>query len=123
VCALLTREQVEDFTGFPLREAQAQGAAGCRWLLEAGSPQPDRHFVAIEVKQPGGRAEFDFFSALEKVPGIGDGAVKSGGNTDGTVWAVVGDSLVKLTYALPLTTPDADPIVLPLVELALNALP
>ena len=121
ICALLDAAQIEEFVQAPLEVARPL-AAGCRWVLESDSPVPDRFNVTVDVTRSGGRAQFDALSALEPVPGIGDGAVKSGGNTDGTAWALTGDTLVKLQYALPLTTIDADPVVLPLLELIVNGL-
>ena len=122
VCALLSDAQVQESTGFPVLEREALGSRACRWVLDSGSPFKGAHSISIDIKRSGGRAEFGFLSSLDQVPGIGDGAVKAGGNTDGTVWAVRGDALVKLVYALPISTPDADPIVLPLLELVINAL-
>ena len=122
ICALLSAAQIEEFALVPL-DGTRPIPNGCRWVLDTGSPVPEAHGITAEVTSSGGRAQFDTMSALERVPGIGDDAAKLGGNTDGTVWAVRGDTLVKLQYALPIDTTDADPIVLPLLELVLNALP
>ena len=121
ICALLSSVQIEEFAMVPLKEARPL-PTGCRWVLDSDSMVPDMHGLTAEVTPSGGRARFDALSALTPVPGIGDGAVKSGGNTDGTVWAVRGDTLVKVQYALPLDVTDADPVVLPLLELLINGL-
>ena len=59
-------------------------------------------------------------TSLTPVAGLGDAAVKTGGNTDGTVWAMAGDFMVTLRYALPVDTADPDPLVLPLVKIILS---
>jgi hypothetical protein len=121
ICALLSASQIEEFALVPL-EAARPLPDGCRWVLDTDSPVPDAHGFTVEVIRSGGRARFDALSALERVPGIGDGAVRSGGNTDGNAWALTDDTLVKLQYALPIDTIEADPIVLPLLELVVNGL-
>ncbi len=57
---------------------------------------------------------------MEHVPGLGDDAIKSGGNTNGSVQAVVGDRLVMLDYALPDDTVDPYALVVPLMKTALD---
>lgn len=60
--------------------------------------------------------------SLPGIPNLGDAAAKTGGNINGTVWAVKGDALVTLNYSLPVSTTDPEPVVVPLVRLILARL-
>ena len=82
---------------------------------------PGSHYIELSEVPTGGRKRFDFLSqGFEHLPDVGDDAVTSGGNTDGVVRALSGDRMITLTYALPVDTPDANPLVLPLLRLALS---
>jgi len=128
VCGLLTDDEIKQATGHPVKSQEADTAGGlsrapsCTWVLDTGSDLDVAgiHSISIDVTRPGGREKFDFLSGLPTVSGIGDGAKQMGGNIGGDVWAVKGDALVHLSYALPADVTDADPIVLPLVTLALS---
>ena len=128
-CGLLTDAELQQTTGYPIRSKESlEGnggsfASGCRWVLDTDKGVPGLHTISLEVRSSGGRARFDFLrEGLTQVPGLGDGAVKAGGNTAGTIWAVTGDRLVKLDYSLPVDVVDPDPKVLPLVEKVLSNL-
>jgi hypothetical protein len=126
-CTLLANEEIQRTTGYPvLKNRTVTGSGGfsppgCDWELKTGKGIPGLHRISVDVIRSGGRERFKFLStSLTPVAGLGDGAVKTGGNMDGTVWAVAGDSLVTLRYALPVDTADPDPLVLPLVKLILS---
>lgn len=78
------------------------------------------------IKATGGRAEFDFLAndmfetPPERVPGIGDDAIKTASIPAGAVHAVVGDRLISLQFSLPLIVEDPYALVVPLVEIALS---
>jgi hypothetical protein len=121
VCALLTDGEIERTTGYPVVSKKPMAASGnfsgCEWNLGTDGAAPGLHRISLDVRTSGGRDRFKMLSALKPVPDLGDGAVQTGGNMDGTVWAVVRDTLITLRYALPVTTPDANPLVLPLVKM------
>jgi hypothetical protein len=125
-CTLLTDEEIKRTTGYPvLYKKTVTGSGkfsppGCNWELKSNKGIPGLHRISIDVVSSGGRERFKLMSSLTPVAGLGDGAVKTGGNTDGTVWAVAGDSLVTLRYALPVDTADPDPLVLPLIKIILS---
>ena len=126
-CTLLTDEEIKRTTGYPvLNKNTVTGSGkfsppGCIWELKTNKGIPGLHRISIDFIRSGGRERFNFISpSLTPIAGLGDGAVKAGGNTDGTVWAVAGDSLVTLRYALPVGTADPDPLVLPLVKIMLT---
>jgi hypothetical protein len=128
VCGLLTHDEIKQATGHGVKSQEADTggglsrAPGCTWVLDTGSDMDlaGIHSISIDVTRPGGRSKFDFLAGLPTVSGIGDGAKEMGGNIGGDVWAVKGDALVHLSYALPADVTDADPLVLPLVKLALS---
>jgi hypothetical protein len=117
LCTLLTDEEFQQATGFPVLNKKTY-ATGCDWALKTDTAMPGGHRISADIKTPGGRERFNFMSSgsLKKIPGLGDGAVQTGGNMDGTVWAVTGDTLVTLRYALPVTTADPNLVVLPLLK-------
>jgi len=123
---LLTDEEIKRTTGYPvLNKKTVTGSGkffppGCNWELKTNKGIPGLHRISIDVISSGGRERFKLMSSLTPVAGLGDGAVKTGGNTDGTVWALAGDSLVTLRYALPVDTTDPDPPALPLVKIILS---
>lgn len=125
-CRLLTDEEIERTTGYPVLNRKTVAGSGgfsppgCVWELKSGKGIPGLHRISIDVIRSGGRERFKLMNALTPVAGLGDGAVKTGGNTDGTVWAVAGDFMVTLRYALPVDTADPDPLVLPLVRIILS---
>ena len=125
-CTLLTDEEIAQTTGYPvLRKKTVAGSGGfsppgCNWELKSDKGIPGLHRISIDVIRSGGKERFKLMNALTPVAGLGDGAVKTGGNTDGTVWAVAGDFMVTLRYALPVDTADPDPLVLPLVKIILS---
>jgi hypothetical protein len=123
-CTLVTDEEFQQATGFAvLKKTSSEPAdAGCTWELK--TDHAPLHRISIDIKGPGGRERFDFMASgsLKKIPDLGDGAVQTGGDTEGTVWALTEDTLVTLRYALPVTTGAADPVVLPLLKLLLSRL-
>lgn len=125
-CKLLTDEEIERTTSYPvLNKKTVAGSGGfsppgCDWGLKSGKGIPGLHRISIDVISSGGRERFKLMASLTPVAGLGDAAVKTGGNTDGTVWAVAGDFMVTLRYALPVDTADPDPLVLPLVKIILS---
>ena len=126
-CTLLTDEEIKRTTGYPvLNKKTVTGSGGfsppgCDWELKSNKGIAGLHRISIDVIRSGGRQRFKLMaSSLTPVAGLGDGAVKTGGNTDGTVWAMAGDSLVTLRYALPVDTADPDPLVLPLIKIILT---
>ena len=126
-CQLLTDGEIQRYTSHPLLKRESgTGLRGrdCTWVLNTGSDLDVAgiHSISIETVPTGGREIFDALAGLPSLAGIGDGAVEQGGNTGGDIWAVTGDSLLHLTYALPADVVDADPIVVPLVKLAVSRL-
>jgi hypothetical protein len=121
-CSLLTEEQVQEATKTAVAAVQPMGTTSCRWELDTDSMVPGAHGVTINVWAAGGRTRFDALSAIPRLPGVGDGAAMLGGNTDGNVWALKDDTLLHFIYNLPGDTPDAQAVVVPLVELAIAAL-
>jgi hypothetical protein len=125
-CTLLTDEEFQQATGFaPANKKSFPGESpGCEWEYRTEASTAGVYRISAIIKPSGGRQRFDFMSSgsLKKIPELGDGAVQTGGNMDGTVWALTGDTLVTLRYSLPLTTPDANPVVLPLVRTMLSRL-
>ncbi len=121
-CALVTAAEFQQATGFPVRDKKSFSGAspGCEWQLETDAV----HRISMDIRAPGGRERFDFMASgsLAKIPDLGDGAVQTGGNMDGTVWAVTDDTLVTLRYSLPVTTSDPNAVVLPLMRLILSRL-
>jgi hypothetical protein len=122
-CTVLTDEEVQAATGYSVLNKKAfpgNGGpeSGCDWALKTDAGVPGMHRISMSIRRPGGRERFNFMSSgsLEKIPEVGDGAIKSGGNTDGTFWAVSGDTLVTLRYAMPVTVSDPDPLVVPLLK-------
>ena len=121
VCALLTDEEFQQATGFAVdnKKSWPGAAPGCDWELKSDSR--GLHRLAAELRSEGGRKRFDFVTqSLPAIPDLGDAAAKTGGNINGTVWAVKGDTLVTMNYSLPVTTADPDPVVVPLVRLILS---
>ena len=125
VCTLLSDEEIQQSTGYAIaRKKTLPGAGkffapGCEWELKS-DPQ-GLHRISINVQNQDGRERFNLVSpSMPVVPGVGDAAVKNGGNTDGTFWAVKGDTLVTLRYALPVKTIDPDPLVMPLLKLVVS---
>jgi hypothetical protein len=125
-CTLLTDEEFRQATGFaPANKKSFPGEnPGCEWQYKTDASTAGVYRISVIIKPSGGRERFDFMASgsLKKIPEVGDGAVQTGGNMDGTVWAVTGDALVTLRYSLPLTTPDANPVVLPLLKALLSRL-
>jgi hypothetical protein len=125
VCTLLSDEEFQQSTGYAVASKKTLPGAGkffapgCEWELKS-SPQ-GLHRMTINVQTQDGRERFKLVSpSMAAVPDVGDEAVKNGGNTEGTFWAVKGDTLVTLRYALPVTTTDPDPLVVPLLKLVVS---
>ena len=122
-CALLTDEEFQQATGYAVHDKKSfpGEAPGCDWGL-AGDP-PGVHRLSVIIRYKDGRQRFDFVTqSFPSIPNLGDAAAKNGGNINGTVWAVKGDTLVTLNYALPVTTVDPDTVTVPLVRVILSRL-
>lgn len=125
-CKMLTDEEIERTTGYPVLNKKTvagngrSSPPGCDWELKSGKGIPGLHRISIDVIRSGGRERFKLLNALTPLAGLGDGAVKTGGNAGGTVWAVAGDFMVTVRYALPADTADPDLLVLPLVKIILS---
>lgn len=132
VCALLTNDELEDATGFPVSAGEPAGGIGhdtrCTWTVNDDPDFPGVHWIEIEVRSSGGREQFDFLAEEmyaeppEHVPGLGDDAVKTGTVPGGYVHAVVGDRLVSLHFSLPGSVDDPYALVVPLMGTALSRL-
>jgi hypothetical protein len=121
-CALLTADEIKAATHLAAKTAEP-GPSECTWPLETTSGF-GLESIQLTVLASGGRARFDIFSSgMEHLAGVGDDAVVLGGNTAGSIQAVSGDRLVTLKYALPVDTPDANPLVVPLLKSAISRLP
>ncbi|MBI2781292.1 MAG: hypothetical protein HYX55_05805 [Chloroflexi bacterium] len=99
-------------------------APGCTGVLDTDSDMDlaGVHSISVQITRPGGRAVFDALTGLPTLPVLGDGGLISGGNAGGDVWAVKGDALVHLQYAMPVGVDDPQPLVVPLVSLVLTRL-
>jgi hypothetical protein len=132
VCALLTDDEIERATGYPVLDSEPAGGnfqdASCRWTLDADPSLPGLYWIEMEVMASGGRDQFDFLAEEayvdppEHVPGLGDDAIKTATIPAGQVYAVVGDRLVTLSFSMPLFVDDPYVLVVPLVETALGRL-
>lgn len=124
VCTLLSDEEIQQTTGFAVLSKKSfpdSAAPGCDWELKSHSE--GLHRLSVTVQPENGRKRFDFLSqSLPPITDVGDAAAKTGGDISGTVWAVKGDTLVTLRYALPVTTKDPDPLTLPPLKLLLSKL-
>ena len=114
ICGLIPVDDITAATSFDAGAGEGLPGdgffdPGCRWTLDTGSTVAGLHNVTVAVASSGGRARFDALaSALQPLTGVGDRAAWSGGTTDGNGWAVIGDKLVHVTYALPVGTTEAD---------------
>jgi hypothetical protein len=126
-CTLLTVGEIEDATGLPATvETPPSGPSDrCLWRLDTGSTFSLEN-IMVTVVRSGGRDRWDTFyasSSYPKVPGLGDDAVRTGGNAGGTIEVVVGDQLLTVSYELPPETADPEPVLVPLVTTAISRLP
>ena len=119
-CALLTEEDVESATGYPVLSTEPSDI-GCVWTLDPGNGLPGLEHVSVLVHDPGGQERFAFLETggHEAVPGIGDGALRQNSNNGGTIWALSGDRLLTWNFTFGIATEDPIPLVLPLVEQAI----
>ncbi len=126
-CALLTPEEIEEATSFPVTSTEP-GDGRCRWGLDTGS------FAGVDgleivILDQGGRSQFDFWAdgfyevPPEHLPDLGDDAIKTGTIPAGSIHAVVGDRLVSFNFSMPLSVTDPYGRVAPLAEVALERLP
>jgi hypothetical protein len=129
-CTLLTQDEIESATGFEVLEIQPEDTPGqdpsCTWTLNT-QPFPGADYIELAVKPTGGQEQFDFFAGayeppLEHVTGIGDDAIKTATIPGGAMYALVGDQLVTLQFAVPLDVDDPYALVTPLLELAVPRL-
>jgi hypothetical protein len=124
VCTLLSDEEIQQTTGVAVVSKKSfpdRAAPGCDWELES-KPQ-GLHRLSITIQAENGRKRFDFVSqSLSPIADLGDAAAKTGGDINGTVWAVKGDTLVTLRYTLPVTTKNPDALTLPPLKLLLSRL-
>jgi hypothetical protein len=121
VCGLVSDAEFQQATGFALhgRKSWPGESPGCDWEL-AGDP-PGLHKLSLNLRYRDGRKRFDFVTqSLPAVPDLGDAAAKTGGDINGTVWAVKGQTLATLNYSLPVGTSDPDAVVVPLMRLVLS---
>lgn len=124
VCALLTNEQVEGATGFPVRDTHTgfwQGFATgeCGWELNSDMSSVGLADFTISVKTPGGKAHFDVLAdqGLPPVP-VGDDAFQQGES----IWAIKGDSLVVVGFGFLGEVDEPVQAMLPLIEIVLSQL-
>ena len=123
-CALLTDDEIKAATKFAPTGHESGQPTDCTWSLDTGSGSMSFHNIALDIKLSGGRQQFGFLSeGLPAITGLGDGAFRLGGNTDGAIEVLTGDRMVTLKYSLPVDTVDPDPLVLPLLKTALSRLP
>jgi hypothetical protein len=118
-CALLTEEDIESATGYPVLSTEPSDI-GCVWTLDPGNGLPGLEHVSVLVHEPGGQERFAFLETggHETVPGIGDGALRQNSNNGGTIWALSCDRMLTWTFLFGIATEDPIPLVLPLVEQA-----
>jgi len=123
VCALVSDEEFRQATGFAVasKDGVPGEVPGCDWELV--TEMPALHRLSLNLRFEGGRQRFDFVTnSMPAIPNLGDAAAKTGGNINGTVWAVKGDTLATLNYSLPVATADPDAVVVPLLRLVLSRL-
>jgi len=124
MCTLLTDAEIKDATHYATTGHESATQTDCRWTLDTDSRFPGFHAIVLSMITSGGRQRFDIMAdGMEHLPGVGDDAIKSGGNTSGSVLTVVGDRLVVLDYSLPDDTVDPFALVVPLLKDALARLP
>ncbi len=129
-CGLLTTDEIHSATGFEASEGSPDGGVTdnprCRWTLDTGSALPGTDWVAVEVLPTGGQAKFKFWAqeafeqSPEHVTGLGDDAIKTATIPGGYFYSVIGDSLLTVSFSLPLSIDDPYPLVQPLVAEALG---
>ena len=123
VCALVSDEEFRQATGFAVasKKGFSGEVPGCDWELV--TDMPALHRLSLNLRFEGGRQRYDFVTnTMPAIPDLGDAAAKTGGNINGTVWAVKGDTLATLNYSLPVATADPDAVVVPLLRLVLSRL-
>jgi hypothetical protein len=128
LCGLLTEDEVATAAGIAVASEASGEASSCTWTLQGGS-FAGAHYVRLWLIPSGGRQQFDVIANdmydvdPEHVPGIGDDAVKLGTVPDGSIYAVLGDRLLRLEFAMPLEVQDPYALLVPLARSAASRLP
>lgn len=92
-CALLEDAEIEETLGFAVIAAESAFEAQCQWTLDDGGA--DLPTIFLELTTPGGRARWEILANQMPAVDVPGGEAYQQGDS---VWAVNGDTMVKLSW-------------------------